>query len=227
MFVFPSLKRAIEGKLAYCTGNKLAVLEKGSLHWVDVEGDSESYAEVLKAWFNIQVGKNCSINSSFHKWVEGGPDLLSSITLGDSCRFEASDIYRNLYCRLGDCSKLVLEGPFISETENVLYIQGKAFCNVKIKNKYSSLFTYILDTAFVGTSFDLELVDNVSSVTIDMKAKEGNVYVYHKGAFIFELPEGEQVRSTIIDELNKKSFKSYKFRKEVGSGSSSPKPIPA
>ena len=227
MFVFPSLKRAIEGKLEYCTGNKLSFLEKGSLHWEDVEGDSDAYAEILKAWFNIQVGKNCSVYAAFHKWVEGGPDLLSSIILGDSCRLESSDFYRNIYCHLGDCCRLALEGSFRTDTKTPLCIQGRNFCNVEIKGSHSSLFTKSLDTAFVGTSFDLEIVDNVSSITIDMKAKEGSIYVYHKGEFIFELPEGEQVRSPVFGNLDKKSFKSYKFRKAVSNVSSIPKPIPA
>lgn len=60
-----------------------------------------------------------------------------------------------------------------------------------------------------------------------MKAKEGSIYVYHKGAFIFELPEGEQVRSLVFGNLDKKSFKSYKFRKKVSDVSNIPKPIPA
>lgn len=163
MFVFPSLKRAIEGKLEYCTGNKLSFLEKGSLHWEDVEGDSDAYAEILKAWFNIQIGKNCSVYAAFHKWVEGGPDLLSSITLGDSCRLVAGDVYRNFYCQLGDCCTLALEGPLMSDAEVPLCLLGRNFCNIKIKSSRSSLFTCILDTAFVGTSFDLEITDSHES----------------------------------------------------------------
>ena len=228
MFLFPSLKRAIKGKLEYCTGNKLSFLEKGSLHWQDVEGGSEAYAEVLKAWFNIQVGKNCSVYAAFHKWVEEGPDLLNNITLGDSCRLEAeTDLYRSIYCHLGDCCRLALAGSLRADTKTPLCIQGRNFCNVEIKSSYSPLFTKSLDTAFVGTSFDLEIVDNVSSITIEMKAKEGSIYVYHKGELIFELPEGEQRRSLVFGYLDKKSFKSYKFRKEVSSDSSIPKPIPA
>lgn len=228
MFVFPSLKRAIEGKLEHCTSNKLAFLEKGSLHWTEVEGDSEAYAEVLKAWWNIQVGKDCSVYGSLYKWVEGGPDLLSSIKVGDACRLDLSDAYRDVYCQLGNCCKLTIEGPFIEDMKAPLCVQGRDFCNVKIVNKYGSTFSSILkETAFIGNSFDLELVDNAASITIDMKAKEGNIYVYHNGAFIFELPEGEQTRALVFDYLDKKSFKNYKFIKEVNDVSSIPRPVPA
>ena len=115
------------------------------------------------------------------------------------------------------------------DTKTLLCIQGRNFCNIEIKGSHSSLFTKSLDTAFVGTSFDLEIVDNVSSITIDMKAKEGSIYVYHKGEFIFELPEGEQVRVCFYDELNKAVFKKnkYRYRKEASDDSNIPKPIPA